>query len=214
MITLYVLGFEMIDFGSCGTQKGCFRFDRENSACPNDYCEYGATYRVENQNVHFELTSLSDWVAIGFSSDDRMGGDDIVICKRMHGGGHVGHYFSQGYMPPIERSNGAISDTQVRYEDGRITCRFSRALKVNIDNTYVDFNNDWYQLYAWGPVSDGGAIMQHYLDNTPASHRKLVLSHRRNEIRNRATHLQLSATLVPFTLLLSSLLPLQSMYLF
>ena len=30
---------------------------------------------------------------------------------------------------------------------------FTRPLKINNDQWSTDLNNDWYQLYAWGPVT-------------------------------------------------------------
>ena len=38
-------------------------------------------------------------------------------------------------------------------DEGYISCRFTRPLKINNDQWSTDLNNDWYQLYAWGPVT-------------------------------------------------------------
>ncbi|KAI0211400.1 DOMON domain-containing protein FRRS1L [Lamellibrachia satsuma] len=67
-------------------------------------------------------------------------------------------------------------------DDGRVSCRFSRPMKVDNDQFSVDLNNDWWQFYAWGPVSSGGALMRHSMESPPASEFKVTLSHRRNVI--------------------------------
>ena len=40
--------------------------------CDANTCEYLLTYEREGNLANFELSAKADWVAVGFSSDDRM----------------------------------------------------------------------------------------------------------------------------------------------
>ena len=48
----------------------CFRYGSKD--CVVSECEYVFTYSVKGEEAHFELSSHSQWVAIGFSSDNKM----------------------------------------------------------------------------------------------------------------------------------------------
>ncbi|VDO04044.1 unnamed protein product [Rodentolepis nana] len=78
------LGFTPIDLSSCTVTKGCIR----PSVCDDNACEYGATWRLveqdEIQYVEFELfgdvKSSSGFISLVFSRDPYFGGDGFVGC--------------------------------------------------------------------------------------------------------------------------------------
>ena len=62
-----------------------------------------------------------------------------------------------GYATPTVKDNDNLHDKQWELtDDGRLSCRFSRDMKVYTDS--VDLNNNWYQLYTWGDVSQCQSI--------------------------------------------------------
>jgi len=59
---------------------------------------------------------------------------------------------------PSDRDDRYLLDKQWESTgDGRLSCRFSRQMKVDTgsseNDNRVDLDNFWYQLYAWGDVS-------------------------------------------------------------
>ena len=75
------------------------------------------------------------------------------MCLRRRGEVAIRRYFTElSYVVPTERDDDNLHGKEWELTgDGRLTCRFSRDMKVFSDS--VDLNNNWYQLYAWGDVS-------------------------------------------------------------
>ena len=59
-----------------------FRYGCGGGRMTYDACEYVATYRVVGSLAHFELSARASWVAIGFSSDDKMVGNETIKYPR------------------------------------------------------------------------------------------------------------------------------------
>ncbi|VUZ49205.1 unnamed protein product [Hymenolepis diminuta] len=78
------LGITPVDLSTCIVTKGCLR----PSICEEDMCEYGATWRLVEQDgiqyVEFELfgdiKSSSGFISLVFSRDPHFGGDGFVGC--------------------------------------------------------------------------------------------------------------------------------------
>ncbi|KAK2174152.1 hypothetical protein NP493_822g00022, partial [Ridgeia piscesae] len=142
------LRFTSIDVSKCGKEKGCFRYISGAKDCDANTCEYLLTYEREGNLANFELSAKADWVA---------GGDDVLMCVRTRRDAEVRHYFTNyNHVPPTLMSSNPLFNKQVEVtDDGRVSCRFSRPMKVDNDQFSVDLNNDWWQFYAWGPVSSG-----------------------------------------------------------
>jgi len=69
----------------------------------------------------------------------------------------IRRYFTDlSYVVPTVKDDENLNDKQWELTDGRLSCRFSRDMKVYTDS--VDLNNNWYQLYAWGDVSQCQSI--------------------------------------------------------
>ena len=84
------------------------------------------------------------------------------MCLRSRGQVAIRRYFTDlSYVVPTVKDDENLNDKQWEMTgDGRLSCRFSRDMKVYTDS--VDLNNNWYQLYAWGDVSQCQSI-QHTL---------------------------------------------------
>ena len=102
------------------------------------------------------------------------GGEDVLMCLRSRSEGvairryrnHVQHY------PPRVEDDQHLQDKQWELVgDERLSCRFSRIEKVHRED--FDLGNSWYQLYAWGEVSQCQSLITYfYLNNLPYRYSK------------------------------------------
>ncbi|XP_071102602.1 ferric-chelate reductase 1-like [Haliotis cracherodii] len=152
----------------CGKNRTCVRYG--SSGCDHMTCDYFLSYHVMNSDrVDLELSGKSKgWVAVGFSSDAKMGGDDDVIACKLKD--ELTNTIQVASLTNIvahaapEPKPSALTLKHWQYKDGYIYCRVTRLLKVNKRNN-LDFSNDWFQLYARGSVGSSGVMLQH--DKTP-----------------------------------------------
>uniref|UniRef100_A0A8C6QJZ9 Ferric-chelate reductase 1 like n=2 Tax=Nannospalax galili TaxID=1026970 RepID=A0A8C6QJZ9_NANGA len=161
--------FARIKVEDCGRTKGCFRYGKPG--CNAETCDYFLSYRMIGADVEFELSADTDgWVAVGFSSDKKMGGDDVMAC--VHDGNgrvRIQHFYNVGQWAKEIQRNPARDEEGV-FENNRVTCRFKRPVNVPRDETIVDLHLSWYYLFAWGPAIQG-SITRHDIDSPPASER-------------------------------------------
>ncbi|XP_019635011.1 PREDICTED: putative ferric-chelate reductase 1 [Branchiostoma belcheri] len=199
--------FPPINMSECGTVKGCFRYGKKD--CTAETCRYAMSYRTEGENVVFELAADTDgWVAVGFSSDRMMNGDDVLACVNARKGRQervlFRHYYNNHHRPAQQDINPIIGHgTLVR--DGRIYCRFTRPRKVDNDNYSVDLDATWYFLYAWGPANDGN-IMRHTLESPPTSYRKVIITSKVDDQRDSSNPTTANILLLCSTILLCQFL--------
>ncbi|XP_043364533.1 DOMON domain-containing protein FRRS1L isoform X2 [Dermochelys coriacea] len=145
--------FAKIRVDDCGKTKGCF------------------SYRRIGADVEFELSADTDgWVAVGFSSDKKMGGDDVMACVHDDNGRvRIQHFYNVGQWAKEIQRNPARDEEGI-FENNRVTCRFKRPVYVPRDETIVDLHLSWYYLFAWGPAIQG-SITRHDIDSPPVSER-------------------------------------------
>ncbi|KAL4689828.1 hypothetical protein H8959_012619 [Pygathrix nigripes] len=163
--------FAKIKVDDCGKTKGCFRYGKPG--CNAETCDYFLSYRMIGADVEFELSADTDgWVAVGFSSDKKMGGDDVMACVHDDNGRvRIQHFYNVGQWAKEIQRNPARDEEGV-FENNRVTCRFKRPVNVPRDETIVDLHLSWYYLFAWGPAIQG-SITRHDIDSPPASERVL-----------------------------------------
>uniref|UniRef100_A0A2K5JLM9 DOMON domain-containing protein n=2 Tax=Cercopithecidae TaxID=9527 RepID=A0A2K5JLM9_COLAP len=161
--------FAKIKVDDCGKTKGCFRYGKPG--CNAETCDYFLSYRMIGADVEFELSADTDgWVAVGFSSDKKMGGDDVMACVHDDNGRvRIQHFYNVGQWAKEIQRNPARDEEGV-FENNRVTCRFKRPVNVPRDETIVDLHLSWYYLFAWGPAIQG-SITRHDIDSPPASER-------------------------------------------
>ncbi|XP_063110531.1 LOW QUALITY PROTEIN: DOMON domain-containing protein FRRS1L [Cavia porcellus] len=161
--------FAKIKVEDCGKTKGCFRYGKPG--CNAETCDYFLSYRMIGADVEFELSADTDgWVAVGFSSDKKMGGDDVMACVHDDNGRvRIQHFYNVGQWAKEIQRNPARDEEGI-FENNRVTCRFKRPVNVPRDETIVDLHLSWYYLFAWGPAIQG-SITRHDIDSPPASER-------------------------------------------
>ncbi|WAR24449.1 FRRS1-like protein [Mya arenaria] len=125
---------------ACGVSKGCFQ------DCTGGSCRYLVTWQDFGQNVAFEMygmvKSADSYIALGFSSDRKMGSDSVIECVANNGG----------------ESDYGISNFQGGISNGVLRCRFFRIKSANgtaLENTMYDLNQDWHLMFATGPAMQG-----------------------------------------------------------
>uniref|UniRef100_A0A803JFR7 Zinc finger protein 830 n=1 Tax=Xenopus tropicalis TaxID=8364 RepID=A0A803JFR7_XENTR len=146
--------FARIRVDDCGKTKGCFRYGKPG--CNAETCDYFLSYRRIGADVEFELSADTEgWVAVGFSSDKKMGGDDVMACVHDDNGRvRIQHFYNVGQWAKEIKRNPARDEEGV-FENNRVTCRFKRPVYVPRDETIVDLHLSWYYLFAWGPAIQG-----------------------------------------------------------
>nr|XP_020660572.1 DOMON domain-containing protein FRRS1L [Pogona vitticeps] len=161
--------FARIRVDDCGKTKGCFRYGKPG--CNAETCDYFLSYRRIGADIEFELSAETDgWVAVGFSSDKKMGGDDVMACVHDDNGRvRIHHFYNVGQWAKEIQRNPARDEEGI-FENNRVTCRFKRPVKVPRDETIVDLHLSWYYLFAWGPAIQG-SITRHDIDSPPVSER-------------------------------------------
>eukprot|EP00105_Crassostrea_gigas_P015167 XP_011432083.1 PREDICTED: putative ferric-chelate reductase 1 isoform X3 [Crassostrea gigas] len=109
----------------CGDTRGCF------VNCEGNDCQYVVSWHYRPEYVDFSITRKvtgggSKWLAIGFSSDPKMGDDDVLHCLS-DSAGHVtvARSYNQGTSnQPIANSQEGISSVIGSYNDGVFRCSF------------------------------------------------------------------------------------------
>ncbi|KAL3980793.1 ATP-dependent DNA helicase 2 subunit 1 [Sarotherodon galilaeus] len=159
--------FAKIKVSDCGVTKGCIRYGKPG--CDAETCDYFLSYRRIGTDVEFELSADTDgWVAVGFSSDKKMGGDDVMACVHDDNGRvRIHHFYNVGQWAKEIKRNPARDEEGI-FENNRVTCRFKRPLYVPREETLVDLHLSWYYLFAWGPAIQG-SITRHDIDSPPVS---------------------------------------------
>nr|XP_006816501.1 PREDICTED: putative ferric-chelate reductase 1-like [Saccoglossus kowalevskii] len=168
--------FRPINVDTCGINKNCYRYP--DPRCTAYTCDYLLTFRASGENVLFEISAKTEgWAAIGFSSDEYMGGDDVYACVVLNTPEWkivVKRYVNIQNWPKEQGVN-PVNNTEGTVMDGRLSCRFSRPKRVLSDDSIVDLDNRWFFLHAWGPVISGGVIQAHTLKSPPRSEIKFTV---------------------------------------
>ncbi|XP_072365004.1 DOMON domain-containing protein FRRS1L isoform X2 [Scyliorhinus torazame] len=162
--------FAKIRVDDCGKTKGCFRYGKPG--CDAETCDYFLSYRRIGADVEFELSADTDgWVAVGFSSDKLMGGDDVMACVHDDNGRvRIQHFYNVGQWAKEIKRNPARDEEGI-FENNRVTCRFKRPVYVPRDETIIDLHLSWYYLFAWGPAIQGQALMDDMYQNKLLQHK-------------------------------------------
>jgi len=109
-------------------------------------------------------TGSPNYIAFGFSTDQRMGNDDVTVCQlNPNGSVNLYHYYNDGkYYPSlISSTDPAIgySNITTNVINGIPSCSFTRAKTLpNSNSQYFDINNQYYILTASGSVSSSGNL--------------------------------------------------------
>ncbi|MEQ2175127.1 DOMON domain-containing protein frrs1l [Goodea atripinnis] len=181
------------DHGEPGHQEphkdsySTFASEYGKPGCDAETCDYFLSYRRIGTDVEFEMSADTDgWVAVGFSSDKKMGGDDVMGCVHDDNGRvRIHHFYNVGQWAKEIKRNPARDEEGI-FENNRVTCRFKRPLYVPREETLVDLHLSWYYLFAWGPAIQGKSEDQ--IINLPLLKRisSVICSHCTNRFHHEA----------------------------
>ena len=145
------------------------------SDCKNSpiLCNYYLAVRrnpVDGFYADFKLIATTQgYVAVGFSKDRLMGEDDVIGCKRDPETGMISVVSAWNPTPrhaPNERdpSQSGVCPYDSSYDDGQLSCRFSRYIAA-VNHSYdYDLNNSYILFLA---RSDDGSS-PHFLKHDEA----------------------------------------------
>ncbi|KAI8510099.1 DOMON domain-containing protein frrs1L [Branchiostoma belcheri] len=139
----------------CGVTKGCYGVP---DGCSALNCDFLSTWVTDaaGDNVIIEITGKSDgYVAIGFSHDQLMADDDMYECVRHPTDGNIevfSSYSTGQSMPTREPANSGVTDVEVAYSNGLLSCRFHRAVRPTARagagaDQYFDLGNSSYHIF-------------------------------------------------------------------
>ncbi|KAL4222809.1 DOMON domain-containing protein frrs1l [Mactra antiquata] len=196
-----VLDFEHKSATKCGKSMSCYREGPEG--CDHFSCTYFVSYNVNNDVVDVEMSAKTDgWIGIGFSSDRKMGGDEVIACKKVSSEVEVDTYTnpSSHNYPRKKSDTNVLTLISYQIHDGFLFCHFTRNPTIQ---GFLDLTNDWHQLYAYGSLSQGGGLEKHSV--LPKVSRKLSIVMLFDEYGNKADNLVRPNSPVIFLAVLYSL---------
>ncbi|KAG7282205.1 hypothetical protein CRUP_034952, partial [Coryphaenoides rupestris] len=128
--------FAKIKVIDCGVTKGC------------------VSYRRIGTDVEYEMSADTDgWVAVGFSSDKKMGGDDVMGCVHDDNGRvRIHHFYNVGQWAKEIKRNPA------RDEEGVFSARCTSPGRRR-----------------WWTSTSPGSITRHDIDAPPVSERMISI---------------------------------------
>jgi len=159
----------------CGVTKGCFG-GPGSCLSPNKSCTYLVTYNVAASTgesghlVNLQLKLLGDpynFIAVGFSNDQIMGGDAVVACLVFPNGtaGAIQSFNSPGnasyYLQFSESDQNTILKQSGTWVNGDfLACNVTIESKISSGDAVYDlYNNKYYLILAAGTIGpvDGNA---------------------------------------------------------
>ncbi|XP_025095425.1 putative ferric-chelate reductase 1 isoform X2 [Pomacea canaliculata] len=169
------------DLSTCGIQKGCFLYPRH---CINSGCEAAATFWLDGDRFQFFLTAKdASYVAVGFSTDKMMGGDETVSCTAgdilsvQHGynNGHENQRLIQSQLLDLKvsRVNKQISCSFVRPIVTVVSIINQSASSLQTINKTFDLKEDYYMMIAWGHVKKGSDVIAKHQTLPPVTDGKV-----------------------------------------
>jgi hypothetical protein len=152
----------------CGITSGCFTHPAN---CKNDKCVFIMKWvdmGTKNQ-TQFEMWGRAGgsvsvnamWLAIGFSKDNKMGDDCVVLCKHNSKDKYaaVQHYYNRyKSTPEILDANDTtvgLTDAGVAVNGNFLMCSFARQKQHNDVANYFDLSKKFFILAAYGDYANG-----------------------------------------------------------
>ncbi|XP_022099070.1 DOMON domain-containing protein FRRS1L-like [Acanthaster planci] len=163
----------------CTQGTACWRRPRD---CAGTACDYAAEWSVDRGTGEITLAFLgrsNGWVAVGFSGDQAMAGDDVLMCIADLGANSTGarfeHRYNYGYSNLPAELEG-ITVNSASFTDGILQCSVTREVTVfNSSHMTFDLSFDWFMLFAQGPITSSGQPVRHS-KNPSITDRKVTLS--------------------------------------
>jgi len=123
---------------------------------------------VLKTNMISGTSALTGYYSFGFSTDRRMGNDDVTICKFSSLGlSTIEHYWNPGRTTPVYLDNSkptlGYSKALVQFENRVITCTFTRQNLVENNKQHFDLKNSYYIVWAIGELNSNGGYKINFL---------------------------------------------------
>ncbi|XP_050400195.2 putative ferric-chelate reductase 1 isoform X2 [Patella vulgata] len=158
-------GNKFVQNSECGITRGCY------SDCGADGCSFEVSWNFNgnNPNANFTLKALttattSQYIAIGFSADSKMGTDSVTECVYAAADSSVDVFNSFN----IGRSNSrntnpkaAITSISGKLENNVLECSFTRQKDGENDANVFALSTPYYMFFASGVATPAKAIAQH-----------------------------------------------------
>ncbi|KAH9495411.1 hypothetical protein Btru_016424, partial [Bulinus truncatus] len=176
-----------VTFSECGNSKGCFLYP---STCSGNDCTAAVTFQhdPDTDRFNFEIMSNNeqDYVSLGFSHDNLMGEDEIVMCVGVNGHLNIQHGWNPSYHSERQLTM-FVYDAEIREFEGRLQCRFTlpkvgliyiidqEAEYLDYYNKTFDHSDEWYLQIAWGRVIPGSDIISKHTEIPPVTYQKINL---------------------------------------
>jgi hypothetical protein len=117
------------------------------------------SYTVFSYSHRSTLDLNNYYIAFAFSTDQKMGGDNVVSCMVTNGRGSVAHMYNAGKSAPqlLDSADPSVGlvNASISNANGLLTCSLMR-LKANSNYiNYYNLNNAFYLLVAHGSMVSG-----------------------------------------------------------
>lgn len=158
----------------CGDTRGCF------VNCAGNDCQYVVSWHYKPEYVDFSITRKvkgggNKWLAIGFSTNSKMGDDEVLHCIS-DSAGHVtvARSYNQGTSnQPLANSQEGISSVIGSYNDGVFRCSFrysqvrpdtdNRVKRQGTSRPMIDLHQHRHLMLGDGPAY--GDILAMHTEN-------------------------------------------------
>lgn len=105
----------------------------------------------------------ASYLAIGFSNDNSMGNDGVVMCKyNLNADVYVQHYYNEGkksFLLSENEPSVGLFDSKISLSQNHLICSFKRIkLAENFNDKYSDLNKMHYLLVAKGKIDQNSKI--------------------------------------------------------
>lgn len=156
IITLQVTA--LLDESECGKSVTCFK-NPINCGLSDTNCRI-LSWKKNNDNFDFTISAnIADnqWAGFAFSSGQTMTSKgDLYVCAVANGvPAFKSQYFETQSRPIDVAKSATITASASSYNNGLLTCEFSRPESVTVANTVFDLQNNLFILSAIGPFANG-----------------------------------------------------------
>ncbi|GFO01626.1 domon domain-containing protein frrs1l-like [Plakobranchus ocellatus] len=152
-----LLGGSLAKSPDCGSSKGCF------SQCDSDSsCTFTVSWSLDSATdtatytINSDVGASASWSAIGFSTDGKMGDDDVIGCLGLTDGS-VRAFSAEttGRSTPEIYTDNSLVLVSGSVEDGTLTCTLRRPVASYSvgSRTRRDIGEPWTLFFARGSGS-------------------------------------------------------------
>ena len=153
-----------MDYEGCVDQNQCFGYPE--GCIKNKTCLMMTSLKMSGDKVDVELikstSDKSDYVAMAFSDDDKMGKDLVFACNYYWTGNvDVNMFWNEGRSQPLKlenERNDTIRSATSKYVVGGggsfLICKFTLEKDVTVKGNRFDFEKGHHILLATGKAKD------------------------------------------------------------